>query len=92
MPGQGVCKIGDQSDHGGYIISSPNSFVKCNGMLVAVIPGAMHSCPILGHGVTPIVSTPVKNIYIDGKKIVTIGSVAGCGAVMITGCLNTTGE
>jgi uncharacterized Zn-binding protein involved in type VI secretion len=92
MPGQGVCRIGDQSDHGGHLISTTQHFVKCNGQYVCVIPTTMHSCPIPGHGVTPIVNTPVHNCYIDGQKIVTIGSQAGCGAIMITGCANTNAQ
>lgn len=90
--GQGICRIGDQSDHGGHLISTTQSFVKCNGGVVCVIPTTMHSCPIPGHGVTPIVSTPVHNLYADGLKIVTVGSKAGCGAIMVTGCANVTGE
>jgi uncharacterized Zn-binding protein involved in type VI secretion len=86
----GICKIGDLSDHGGHLIYTSQTFVRCNHQLVCVKPTTLHSCPIPGHGVTPIVYVPGHNCWIEGKTIVTIGSKAGCGATMITACLNTT--
>ncbi len=46
--------------------------------------GDMHSCPIPGHGVTPLVSGCGKTI-VNGKPTVCIGDKAGCGAVIIEG-------
>jgi len=89
--GQAVARVGDSSSHGGTIISTPQSFVYCNGILVAVI-GAQHSCPIPGHGVTALGSTPVVNQYIDGSLVCTIGATAGCGATISSGSSDTWAE
>jgi uncharacterized Zn-binding protein involved in type VI secretion len=89
--GQKVARVGDSSDHGGSIVSTPQSLVYCNNILVAVI-GAQHSCPIPGHGVTDLVSTPVVNQRIDGKMVCTIGAQAGCGATINSGSPDTWAE
>ena len=81
---EGLARVGDSSDHGGTILDSPQGFVFSNGIKVAVM-GANHSCPIPGHGVTPIVSSPVNAIYIDGIKLATVGAKAGCGATIVSG-------
>lgn len=76
-----VALIGDTSDHGGTIINSGgNDTVKVNGVEIA-IDGALHSCPIEGHGITPITAI-TERTFIDGVLVITEGAVAGCGAVM----------
>ena len=82
-----VARLGDTSDHGGYIISVTTTRTYCNGILVARL-GDMHSCPIPGHGITPLVSSPDMTIQAEGKVLATVGSVAGCGAVINSGSPN----
>ena len=83
-----VSRIGDTSSHGGYLISTPITGVFVDTILPGVI-GAMHACPIPGHGVTPIVSSPIMNVLIEGIPAAMVGSIAGCGAVMVTGSPTT---
>lgn len=49
---------------------------------VLCILGDLHSCPIPGHGITPIVSGTALDANTNGKPIAIEGSVAGCGAVL----------
>jgi len=82
-----VARLGDTSDHGGTIISTnQDDTVRANGIPIAV-DGAIHSCPITGHGDTPITPITVKT-YINGKLVVTIGAQAGCGAKINVGSPN----
>lgn len=76
-----IACIGDSSSHGGTIISSgQDGNGTAKGQIIAV-QGAMHSCPIHGHGTTPITVITTKTKY-NGKLIVTEGAVAGCGATI----------
>lgn len=76
-----IAVIGDGSSHGGTIVTSnQDGKFKVAGGVVAV-NGAMHSCPITGHGTTSITAVTIKS-YCNGKLIVTTGAVAGCGAVI----------
>jgi uncharacterized Zn-binding protein involved in type VI secretion len=45
--------------------------------------GDMHSCPIKGHGTTPIVSGSGQTL--NGKPIALVGDTTGCGATIIEG-------
>jgi uncharacterized Zn-binding protein involved in type VI secretion len=47
--------------------------------LLPAIEGALHSCPIPGHGVTAITAVTVKS-YHNSRLILTYYAVAGCGA------------
>lgn len=77
-----VARLGDTSDHGGVIISA-SSNVKANGIEVAR-QGDQHSCPIKGHGITPLTAS-VTDVKVNGRLVITIGSQAGCGAVIDSG-------
>ena len=60
-----IACVGDSSDHGGTIISTPQTTVFSGGSLVAV-EGAMHSCPQfypsgVPHGTTPIIAVTTKS-------------------------------
>ena len=50
----------------------------------ACVNGDLHSCPIEGHGVTPV-SASSANTSSGGPKVLRIGDVAGCGARIVTG-------
>lgn len=87
-----VALLGDSSSHGGVIITSNNDgTVKAEGKAIPV-NGALHSCPIEGHGVTPINSNLDEDWFINGKKVVLEGSIAGCGAVIISSAIKTFGS
>ena len=79
-------RLGDSSTHGGTIITGASrTFV--NGLPVARM-GDLHSCPIPGHGVTPIITGSLTTIT-EGKPNARIGDVTGCGATIVTGSLDT---
>lgn len=77
-----IVRLGDTSSHGGTVISSASKW-RAEGALIAR-KGDMHSCPIPGHGVTPIVSGSGK-YQCEGQPIARDGDTCGCGAVLISG-------
>jgi len=80
--GQHVVRLGDPSDHGGSMITA-DAHYKADG-IQACVNGDLHSCPIPGHGVTSVsASTSITSS--NGKKILRVGDVAGCGAVISSG-------
>lgn len=94
-----VARIGDTSSHGGYIstsnqdgtVSNPDGTVIAEGIEVAV-DGALHVCPIPGHGTTSISTNLDDNWLVNGKNVVLDGSVAGCGASIIATATKTFGD
>lgn len=86
--GKNITCVGDSSSHGGIVISAGQNTVYANGKLVAIDSESMHSCPIPGHGITPIHAITTKS-YISEKLIVTNGAIAGCGAVIISPDIKT---
>ncbi len=74
-----IAKLGDQSDHGGTIISASGGFTVDG--VAGVVSGDIHQCPIQGHGATPINSS--SSATANGKSIVRSGDQAGCGATII---------
>jgi uncharacterized Zn-binding protein involved in type VI secretion len=81
-----VARIGDKSDHGGVIITSCQK-TKAEGPLVARV-NDLHSCPIEGHGITPII-TGSPNHIVEGQKTARSTSITGCGASIIGGSKDT---
>jgi uncharacterized Zn-binding protein involved in type VI secretion len=80
--GKCVALIGDQSDHGGSLISTnQDGTLNVSGGLVCV-EGALHSCPLPFHGITSVSAITIKT-YQNGKLILTQGAFAGCGARII---------
>ncbi len=79
-----IARLGDTSDHGGQIISVTETSMTCDGIPIARV-GDMHSCPQRGHGTTPIISTPQDSASYMGVRIALVGSVCGCGAIIVTG-------
>ncbi len=79
-------RLGDSSSHGGTIITGSLT-TMVNGMPVARM-GDMHACPIPYHGVTPIVTGSLRTTT-DGRPNAGVGDVTGCGAVIVTGSLDT---
>jgi len=77
-----LARLGDRSTHGGTIITgATRTFV--NG-IPAARKGDLHSCPIQGHGVTPI-TTGSASILIEGQPAARVGDVTGCGATISSG-------
>ena len=84
-----VARLGDTSSHGGTIISA-SSNTNANGRGIAR-NGDQHRCGISSHGVTPITAITTKT-FVNGRLVVTVGAVAGCGAVINSGSPNTNAE
>ena len=80
-----VARLNDPSDHGGHIITA-SSDVFVNGIGIARL-GDSHSCPIAGHGVTPLV-TSSSTVFADTKGVVRVGDKTGCGATISAGSPN----
>ena len=76
-----IACLGDGSSHGGTLISTNQDGTVNVGSTPICVEGALHSCPITGHGITPITAITNKS-YINGKLILTYGAVAGCGALI----------
>lgn len=73
-----VC-IGDLSNHGGTVTShNQDGTLTAAGELVS-LENALHSCPIDGHGITPITAVTVKSFH-NGELILTELAYAACGA------------
>jgi uncharacterized Zn-binding protein involved in type VI secretion len=76
-----VAVLNTTSSHGGHMITaSGTKFVTPQGDVC--LQGDSHSCPIAGHGITPIVSGCSTKSTISGTPVALSGSVAGCGAVL----------
>lgn len=82
-----VARLGDTSNHGGVIITSCSK-TWADGKLIAR-QGDLHSCPIDGHGITAIVGNTSPKTFAEGNHTAKIGSVCGCGAVIVTGAPKT---
>ncbi|RKS84476.1 putative Zn-binding protein involved in type VI secretion [Orbus hercynius] len=76
-----VIRLGDATNHGGKVISASSTMIV-HGKPVARI-GDMVSCPINGHGVTPIIEGDAT-FRDQGKPIALDGHHAGCGCVLIS--------
>ena len=81
-----VARLGDTSSHGGVIITSASK-TRTEGILTARA-GDSHSCPIPGHGVTPIINGS-GNFKCEGMVTAVTGSITGCGASIIGGSTKT---
>lgn len=80
-----IVRLGDTSSHGGSMITATANF-RVNGR-VACVNGNLHTCPIRGHGVTPVTGT--ATFTSTGQRVVKTGDVAGCGAVITSGSNDT---
>lgn len=83
--GKALVRIGDTSDHGGYMITA-RSWIQCGGKLMCVDQD-IHQCPIEYHGNTPVSTTSA--VKARGAGILRVGDRAGCGATIISGDNNT---
>jgi uncharacterized Zn-binding protein involved in type VI secretion len=77
-----IVRLGDSSSHGGSVITC-SAVTKTEGILTARV-GDLHSCPIPGHGITPIINGS-GNFKTEGKVTSVYGSKTGCGATIYGG-------
>jgi len=82
VTGRKIACLGDSSSHGGSIITSGQDGTLLVGGIQVAVNAALHTCPITGHGITPVVSVTIKSFH-NGKLILTEGAISGCGAIII---------
>lgn len=75
-----VVVLGDQTTHGGKVISA-TSKIFANNKPVALV-GDQVSCPILGHGVNVIIQGS-KVLFCSGKPVAVHNSMCACGCKLI---------
>lgn len=83
MAMKGIAYVGTVSTHGGMVISGSSDSFVCGKQIARF--GDMHSCPIPGHGVTPIVIAS-DNMFVNGKGVARQQDMAACGAILVTVC------
>lgn len=89
ISGTSIALVGDQSDHGGTIITGdPTATV--NGKPIARV-GDLHACPqfysgIVPHGTTPIIPAgcPTARALINGQPNALNNDITGCGAKIMS--------
>lgn len=75
-----LIRLGDKTSHGGAVIEASTQS-DIGGIGIARM-GDKTSCPLPGHGITPIVSGDMTMI-VDGKPAARQGDTTGCGATLI---------
>ncbi len=81
---------GDQTDHGGTVISGAAT-TDSNGKRIARV-GDQVTCPRRGHGGTTVIVSGDPTVIIDGSPAARHGDVTACGAVLISGQFVTGSE
>lgn len=76
-----IALLNDSSNHGGSIINSGQDGSYLVGGVEVAVEGALHSCPISGHGITPVYAITIKSFH-NSKLILTEGAISGCGALI----------
>ena len=75
-----IIRLGDKTSHGGAVIeASPHT---TSGNIAVARMGDKVSCPLPGHGSTPIISGDATMI-VDGKPVARQGDKTACGATLI---------
>jgi uncharacterized Zn-binding protein involved in type VI secretion len=77
MSGKKVLRLGDRSDHGGYMVNASGK-IKAKGIYVCT-HGDQHVCPIKNHNTTSV-SASTGRFKVNGRMVLRDGDVAGCGA------------
>lgn len=75
-----VIRLGDETSHGGKVISSSASHFKIDGVAVACV-GDQCSCPIPGHNGCTIVGGSTRH-RINGVAVAFGNDVTSCGATL----------
>ena len=76
-----VIRLGDQTSHGGKVLSVRATHFKVGGIPVACVDDPC-SCPISGHTDCTIASGSAVH-KIDGKAVAFEGDKTSCGATLI---------
>lgn len=76
-----ICRDGDVTDHGG-VVRAITTKTYVNGKLVLTI-GAIHYCPLLGHGPNPMVEGS-PDVIREGMKVCRVGDKSECGGAMLS--------
>lgn len=77
-----VIRVGDETSHGGKVLSSSVQHFVVNGKPVAVV-GDKCMCPVNGHQNCTIVSGSAKH-QVNGKAVAYDGDKTSCGATLIS--------
>ena len=80
MSDKTIIRLGDKSDHGGYMVTAGGKFT--NRGLQGCIDGDMHQCPIHNHGTTKVSATSTE-CKTGGKAMLRSGDKAQCGATLL---------
>lgn len=86
--GSGVIRLGDQTSHGGKVISGQDSFTS-DGRPIAVV-GDKVACPMDGHGECSIIEGH-PTITWNGKPVAFHGHATSCGATLISSAIRAPG-
>ncbi len=79
MPGAFI-RLGDKTSHGGTVIEA--SPTTTSGDIAVARMGDKTTCPLPGHGSTPITVGDPTTI-VDGKPVARHGDLTACGATLI---------
>lgn len=83
-----AAKLGDVTTHGGTIVGPGAPTVLIGGM-PAVVAGDMHVCTIPPPPTGPHPPSPFSagsaSVLIEGKPVIRVGDVCGCGAASALG-------
>lgn len=87
VSGRYIIRIGDQSTHGGAVITG-DPLMTVQGVPVARV-GDLHVCPLywgfIPHGTLPIIPIGclTQRALVNGRPSAIADDIAGCGAKMI---------
>ena len=82
-----IVRLNDPSDHGGKMVSASGTFTT--DKIKTCLDQDQHSCPIPGHGTTPVTAAGYT-LTCNGTKVLHVGDKAGCGATINKGSADTT--
>ena len=77
-----VIRVGDETSHGGKVLSSSVGYFIVSGKAVVVV-GDKCLCPINGHQNCIITSGSATHL-VDGKAVAYDGDKTSCGATLIS--------
>lgn len=77
-----VIRVGDETSHGGKVLSSSVGHIVIGGKAVVVV-GDKCMCPIKGHENCSVASGSAKHT-VNGKAVAYEGDKTSCGAMLIS--------
>ncbi|MFS2025514.1 PAAR domain-containing protein [Massilia sp. GER05] len=82
-----IIRLGDPTSHGGKVISASTTHI-ISGIGIARV-GDSVSCPILGHGINPIIEG-APTFLIGDRMVALQGHHSACGCTLISSLLAAT--